>query len=134
MEQIRMEHGVLHPPSSPPYSVNTITIRSDRVQFSPPGWQSTWQSNPLLDAVGQLHIVISPRQVLPHAQHYACRCGNSGTNPPSTSNTQLYTGISSSPLGPLWRGLVLVALAWPFRVSDQQRGRISVAPVNGQAG
>jgi hypothetical protein len=28
----------------------------------------------------------------------------------------------------LWRGLVLVALAWPLRVSDQQRGRISVTP------
>lgn len=125
------KNGALRAPSSVLPSLQ-CKHNHDQIRSSPV--QSTWQSNPLLCAVGQLHIVISPRQVLPHIQHYACRRGNSGTNPPSTSNTQLYTGISSSPLGPLWRGLVLVALAWPFRVSDQQRGRISVAPVNGQAG
>lgn len=34
----------------------------DQIRSSPV--QSTWQSNPLLYAVGQLHIVISPRQSL----------------------------------------------------------------------
>lgn len=69
-----MEHGVLHPPSSPPSVQSKHTHNHDQIRSSPvqSTWQSTWQSNPLLYAVGQLHIVISPRQVLPHARHYAC--------------------------------------------------------------
>lgn len=73
-----------------------------------------------------MHIAISSR----HRHPLLVASGNSGSNiPVSTKITPRYAGFPQSPLGRLWRGVVLVALVWPFWVSDQQRDRISAAPV-----
>lgn len=76
-----------------------------------------------------VHIVISLVTLTSPPKKTRWESGNSGSNihPPRVIRNGT-RGFRQSPLGRLWRGVVLVALAWPLSVSDQQRGRISLRP------